>query len=290
MYRVSRLRKNHTPEGFFCKYVSQVQTPRTFRYNGRQNRRRARWKQLLQVRNLTGGYGRNKPVIHDITFEVAAGELIGLLGLNGAGKSTTMKHILGFMNPREGNIRIRNITLADNLMAYRQAYAYVPETPLLYDELTVREHLQLTAMAYGLPERTFKERSAELIERFQMGPHVDRLSPHLSKGMRQKVMIMNAFLVDPPLYIIDEPFVGLDPIGIRSLLELMLEVKKRGAAVLMSSHILSMLEKYCDRYIVLHQGRIRAEGTIGQLREHTGMQGASVEDVFYRLVQPTVPS
>jgi ABC-2 type transport system ATP-binding protein len=211
--------------------------------------------------------------------------MLGLIGLNGAGKSTTIKHILGLMQPQRGRILINGKTLQEQPLAYRSAFAYVPETPELYEELTVSEHLELTAMAYGIPHEEYKRRSARLLEQFRMAGKESSFSSHLSKGMKQKVMIMNALLVEPPLYIIDEPFLGLDPLAIRSLLDLMGQLKRQGASFLISSHILSTIEKYCDCYVVLHQGRIRAAGTIEQLGSAAGMPGASLDDIFCELVK-----
>ncbi|MGG1600597.1 ABC transporter ATP-binding protein [Paenibacillus naphthalenovorans] len=239
---------------------------------------------LLKVEKLTGGYSRQKPVLHDLTFSVRPGEMVGLIGLNGAGKSTTIKHILGLMQPHSGEIRLNGIRLDTAPAAYRRTYAYVPESPLLYEELSVKEHLEMAAMAYGLENGAFEQRASELLEEFQMKPYQNRLSAHLSKGMKQKVMIMSAFLVQPELYIIDEPFLGLDPLGIRSLLELMVKVKESGAAILISSHILSTIERYGDRFLLLHQGRMTAAGDMNALRKQAGMPDASLDDIFCSLV------
>ncbi|WP_159888527.1 ABC transporter ATP-binding protein [Paenibacillus puerhi] len=239
---------------------------------------------LLHIEHLTGGYSKQKPVLHDIGFTVNQGEMVGLIGLNGAGKSTTIKHILGLMEPHRGSVQLGGRRLEDDPTAYRRTYAYVPETPLLYEELTVREHLEMAAMAYDLSREAYAERSALLLEDFQMAPFHNRLSAHLSKGMKQKVMIMSAFLVKPDLYIIDEPFLGLDPLGIRSLLELMAKVKSEGAAILISSHILSTIERYADRYVVLHHGRLAAAGDLEALRAAAHMPQAPLDDVFCSLV------
>ncbi|SDD61603.1 ABC-2 type transport system ATP-binding protein [Paenibacillus sp. UNCCL117] len=243
---------------------------------------------LLHVEHLTGGYSKQRPVLHDIGFTVKPGEMVGLIGLNGAGKSTTIKHILGLMEPHSGTVRLGGRLLKDDPTSYRRTYAYVPETPLLYEELTVSEHLEMAAMAYGLSRDTYEQRAAILLEDFQMAPFHNRLSAHLSKGMKQKVMIMSAFLVKPDLYIIDEPFLGLDPLGIRSLLELMAKVKSDGAAILISSHILSTIERYGDRYVVLHQGRLAAYGDLETLRSAARMPGAPLDDVFCSLVTQDV--
>ena len=240
---------------------------------------------LLEVQQVTGGYSRQHPVLHDITFHVQAGEMVGLIGLNGAGKSTTIKHILGLMLPHKGEIALKGRTASDTATDYRQTFAYVPESPILYEELTVMEHLEMAARAYGLNSSEFTARIEPLLLRFQMDKLTSRLASHLSKGMRQKVMIMCAFLVQPELYIIDEPFLGLDPLSMRSLLELMVEAKQQGAAILISSHILATIERYCDRFLVMHQGRLIVTGTVGDLQAAAGLPASSpLDDVFCDLV------
>lgn len=234
---------------------------------------------ILQVSNVSGGYTR-KPVIKDLSFTIEEGELVGLIGLNGAGKSTTIKHIIGTLIQREGEIRLNGVTLKENMDAYRSSFSYIPETPVLYEELTLKEHLALTAMAYGIDEKTLEERSEKLLKEFRMEKRLKWFPSHFSKGMRQKVMIMCAFLVNPSLYIIDEPFVGLDPLGIQSLLDQMDTKKREGASILMSTHILSTAEKYCDRIILLHEGRVRAQGTMDDLRRAFNMPNATLDDLY----------
>lgn len=241
---------------------------------------------ILQVDGLFGGYFPHKPVLKDVSFSVAPGEMLGMIGLNGAGKSTTIKHILGLMQPQKGEIRIRGQSLRQAPEQYRSSFAYVPESPELYEDLTIREHLELTARAYGLDQAAWAERSDKLLDTFHMKEKYNSFSAHLSKGMKQKVMIMNAFLTEPPLYIIDEPFLGLDPLGIRSLLELMVELKQQGASFLISSHILSTIERYCDRFIVLHQGQVKATGTLPQILHAAGLSSGSLDDAFCALAGP----
>lgn len=239
---------------------------------------------VLEVQHVTGGYTK-KPVIKDLSFTIGKGELVGLIGLNGAGKSTTIKHIIGTMLPKEGDIRLNGVTLKENTDKYRTAFSYIPETPVLYDELTLREHLALTAMAYGLDEATLAARSELLLKEFRMEKRLNWFPSHFSKGMRQKVMIMCAFLVNPSLYIIDEPFVGLDPLGIQSLLDQMDTKKKEGASILMSTHILSTAEKHCDRIILLHEGSVRAQGTMADLRKAFAMPHATLDDLYIAMTK-----
>lgn len=239
---------------------------------------------VLEVESLTGGYTR-KPVLQDVSFSIGKGELVGLIGLNGAGKSTTIKHIIGLMQPKSGDIRLNGKTFEEDMDAYRSSFSYIPETPVLYEELTLREHLELTAMAYGIDAKSFEKRSAELLKEFRMEKRLKWFPSHFSKGMRQKVMVMSAFLVNPALYIIDEPFVGLDPLGIKSLLDQMEKQKKKGASVLMSTHILATAERYCDRIILLHNGRIRAAGTMNELRKAFDMPDASLDDLYIAMTE-----
>jgi ABC-2 type transport system ATP-binding protein len=240
---------------------------------------------VLQITGLTGGYSLNKPVLHDIALQVQPGEMVGLIGLNGAGKSTTMKHILGLMSPHKGDIRVKGKTRTEDPGAYHGALSFVPESPLLYEEMTVREHVEFTARSYGVDRSDYESRSSQLAELFRMEDKMDTLSSHLSKGMKQKVMIMCAFVARPALYVIDEPFLGLDPLGIRSLLDFMLDLKQSGASILLSSHILSTIENYCDRFIVLHQGKVIASGTLEEMAAAAGQHGLSLEQLFYELVQ-----
>lgn len=239
---------------------------------------------LLKIEQLSGGYTQ-KNVIHDISFTINPKEIIGLIGLNGAGKSTTIKHVIGLMQARSGEIFVNGKTYKDDPISYRHQMAYIPEAPILYDELTLYEHLRLTAMAYDIPEDVFKKRLDPLLKEFHMERQLHWFPVHFSKGMRQKVMIMCAFLIDPPLYIVDEPFVGLDPLGIQSYLQLMNEMKDKGSGVLMSTHILATAERYCDRFVILHQGKIRAIGTLKELRNEFNMPHATLDDVYIELTK-----
>ncbi|MDC2863696.1 ABC transporter ATP-binding protein [Bacillus sp. BP-3] len=241
-------------------------------------------EQLLRVENVTGGYTK-RPVLQNISFSVKKGELVGLIGLNGAGKSTTIKHIIGLMEPKQGHITINGKTLKDDMTAYRSSFSFIPETPVLYEELTLEEHLKLTAMAYGIDEKEYDKRVDKLLKEFRMKNRLKWFPSHFSKGMKQKVMIMSAFLVEPSLYIVDEPFVGLDPLAIQSLLQMMDQMKKSGAGILMSTHILATAERYCDSFIILHQGEIRAQGTLKQLQSEFHMPGATLDDIYIALTK-----
>ncbi|WP_110929020.1 ABC transporter ATP-binding protein [Bacillus massiliglaciei] len=238
---------------------------------------------LLEISELVGGYTKT-PVLKGISFEIQPNEIVGLIGLNGAGKSTTIKHIIGLMEPKKGKISINGKTFEEP-DTYRKQFTYIPETPILYDELTLEEHLKLTAMAYGVEESVYKQRIAGLLKEFRMEKRLNWFPAHFSKGMKQKVMIMCAFLVQPDLYIVDEPFLGLDPLGIQSLLDMMTKVKESGAGILMSTHILATAERYCDSFVILHNGEIRAKGKLEELRAEFSMPGANLDDIYIRLTK-----
>ncbi|MBO0428674.1 ABC transporter ATP-binding protein [Vagococcus fluvialis] len=238
----------------------------------------------LEIKNLTGGYG-HIPVLKDINLTVESGEIVGLIGLNGAGKSTTIKHIIGLLTEQKGEIRVDGKTLKKSPEDYRKTIGYIPETPILYDELTLREHIEVTAMAYDIPMEEAFKRAENLLKTFRLENKLDWFPTHFSKGMKQKVMVLCAFLTQPSLFIIDEPFLGLDPLAINSLLELMEEMKNQGAGILMSTHILATAEKYCDRFIVLHEGSVRAEGTIEELRTEFNLPESSLDDIYLSLTK-----
>ncbi len=237
---------------------------------------------VLKIEHLTGGYSKT-PVIYDISLNIDKGEIVGLIGLNGAGKSTTIKHILGLLRPHSGEIRVDGITIGEDAEGYRRHLAYIPETPVLYEELTLKEHIQMTAMAYGIDESAALERAGKLLEIFRLDTKINMFPTHFSKGMKQKVMLVCAFLARPDLYIIDEPFLGLDPLGIESLIELMVEERNAGRSILMSTHILATAEKYCDRFAIIDSGKMIAEGSLDELRESLKMKDASLDEVYLRI-------
>lgn len=238
----------------------------------------------LQVENVTGGYTQ-LPVLKNIDFSIADGELVGLIGLNGAGKSTTIKEIIGLLQPHTGKITINGLSLKEDPQAYRKQIDYIPETPSLYEELTLKEHIEVTAMAYDIPKDVALQRAERLLKTFRLENKLDWFPANFSKGMKQKVMVLCAFLIEPSLYIIDEPFLGLDPLAINALLELMNEMKQTGASILMSTHILATAEKYCDKFILLHNGEIRAQGTLSQLQSQFGAEGASLDELYLALTK-----
>ena len=239
---------------------------------------------MLKVTNLTGGY-LGHPVLKDLNFEIKEGELVGLIGLNGAGKSTTIQEIIGLLTPYSGQIELDGLTLQQDLEGYRRKIGFIPETPSLYEELTLREHIEVTALAYGISVDLAFERAEKLLETFRLSDKLDWFPVNFSKGMKQKVMIVCAFMIDPHLFIVDEPFLGLDPLAISDLTDLLAQEKSKGKAILMSTHVLDAAEKMCDRFVILHQGQVRAMGNLAELRQAFGKEDASLNDIYMTLTK-----
>ena len=239
---------------------------------------------MLEINKLTGGYV-NIPVLKEVSFSVPDGQLIGLIGLNGAGKSTTINEIIGLLHPYAGEVRIDGLSLSEAPTDYRKKIGYIPETPSLYEELTLREHIETVAMAYDLDMDQVMVRVQPLLERFRLAEKLDWFPTQFSKGMKQKVMIICAYAVDPSLYIVDEPFLGLDPVAIADLIQLLADEKAKGKSILMSTHVLDSAEKMCDGFVILHKGQIRAKGTLDELRSTFGDEKASLNDIYMTLTE-----
>ncbi|HEM5139286.1 TPA: ABC transporter ATP-binding protein [Streptococcus suis] len=239
---------------------------------------------MLEVKNVTGGYV-NIPVLKDVSFTVEDGKLVGLIGLNGAGKSTTIKEIIGLLTPYQGQIAIDGLTLLQGAENYRKKIGFIPETPSLYEELTLKEHLEVVAMAYDLSWEQAWGRVEHLLKLFRLDEKLDWFPVNFSKGMKQKVMIICAFMVEPSLLIVDEPFLGLDPVAISDLIALLEEEKSKGTSILMSTHVLDSAEKMCDSFVILHQGQVRESGNLADLQAQFGMEGASLNDIYLALTQ-----
>lgn len=242
---------------------------------------------MLEVKNITGGY-INIPVVKDVSFTVESGQLVGLIGLNGAGKSTTIKEIIGLLTPYQGEILIDGKSLVQDAENYRKKIGFIPETPSLYEELTLKEHLEVVALAYDLTWDQAWSRVQGLLTVFRLGEKLDWFPVHFSKGMKQKVMIICAFMVEPSLLIVDEPFLGLDPIAISDLVNLLEEEKAKGTSILMSTHVLDSAEKMCDSFVILHQGQVRETGNLEELQHAFNMKGASLNEIYLALTQEGV--
>ena len=237
----------------------------------------------LKIEHLTGGY-IGVPVIKDINLEIKPGEVLGVIGLNGAGKSTTIKHILGLLRPQKGKITLNGIDLAAQPTKFKRQVAYIPETPVLYSELTLKEHLQLTILSYQLDEKQAWAKAHKLLQMFRLDDKLDWLPIHFSKGMKQKVMIVCAFLANTELLVIDEPFTGLDPLAVANLVQLIKSAADQGKMVLMSTHILANSVQAVSRYAVLNNGKIAAAGTLAEIRMHYALKETDSFDQIYQIL------
>ncbi|MFB4213907.1 ABC transporter ATP-binding protein [Shouchella sp. JSM 1781072] len=228
---------------------------------------------MLKIDQLHGGYV-NQKIIHDISFDVNQGEIVGLLGLNGAGKSTTLQHIIGSLKPMNGMITING----KSLLTERHLLSYIPDTPTLYPHLTVQEHFSFIRALY---KEQLSDYQQELITRYELTEHLHKYPFALSKGNKQKVSIVNALLAKPKYLIIDEPFMGLDPIGLSRFLTDLKKLRANQTAILLSTHLLTIAESLCDRVVVIHKGHqvTPAEGKMVS----TEKQG-TLEDFFFHLV------
>ncbi|GGV12748.1 ABC transporter ATP-binding protein [Lactobacillus acetotolerans] len=237
----------------------------------------------LKIEHLTGGY-TGVPVIKDINLEIKTGEALGLIGLNGAGKSTTIKHILGLLRPQKGEISLNDVVLTQQPTAFKRQVAYIPETPVLYSELTLKEHLELTMLSYDLDEGEAWPRAHELLKMFRLDDKLDWLPIHFSKGMQQKVMIVSAFLADTSLLVIDEPFTGLDPLAVANLISLIKEATAKNKMVLMTTHVLAEAQQAVSEYAVLNNGTIEIVGSLQEIRTHYGLKPTDTFDKLYQIL------
>jgi len=231
-------------------------------------------------------YENGVVALEDLSFALQRGEILGLVGPNGAGKTTTLLCLLGLIERTEGKVSIDG--QPPESTDARARLGYVPEVPLLYNDLTVEEHLRFVAMAHGLTESDATVRIEDLLESFDMLGHKDEFPTTFSKGMRQKISVMCSLVHEPRVLLADEPFIGLDPESVWKLKETFRQARDRGAAVLLSTHMLDAAETLCDRYLVLHHGSLLAEGTLAELR--TMVPAAEdripgLEEIFLALTQ-----
>lgn len=237
----------------------------------------------LKIAGLTGGYA-GMSVIHDLNLTIEPGQAIGLIGLNGAGKSTTIKHILGLLRPLKGQILLDDQKLIDDPTAFKQKIAYIPELPVLYRELTLKEHLELTMLAYDLKPEKAWPRAHQLLKMFRLDNKLDWLPIHFSKGMQQKVMIVTAFLPKTELLVVDEPFTGLDPLAVANLLKLIKQAKSAQRMILLTTHVLADAQQVVSSYAVLNNGTIEATGSLQDIRQHYGLQASDSFDRLYEIL------
>jgi len=237
---------------------------------------------MIELENLSKSY-RGLPAISNINFRVNAGEVVGYLGANGSGKSTTVKIITGLLQPNEGRVLFQGKNIRDDLVSFRAALGYVPEEAHLYTYLSGIEYLQLVGRLRGLRERAMQIKAHRLLQ--LLGLESWRHSPisMYSKGMKQRVLIAAALLHDPQLLIFDEPLSGLDVLSSRLFKDLLLELTAAGKAILYISHVLEVVEQICDRVVVIAKGRILADASPAELIGR--MEKGNLESVFAQLVQ-----
>jgi ABC-2 type transport system ATP-binding protein len=231
----------------------------------------------LEVRGLCRSYGDLRAV-QDLDFQVAAGEVLGLVGPNGAGKTTTLRCLAGILPPTAGTVRIGGHDVQREPVAAKRALAYLPDEPRLFEYLTVWEHLNFAARLYGVPD--WEKQGRALLETLELEGKESALPGELSRGMKQKLSIACGFLHRPALVLLDEPLTGLDPLGIRRMKDSLRQRAESGAALVLSSHLLPLVEELCSRVLILARGRAVALGTVAEIRAQAGAAGSSLEDLF----------
>ncbi len=234
----------------------------------------------IEVENLVFRYHLTE-VLHRIGFYIESGEVVGLLGPNGAGKSTTLKILTGILTPGQGRVRIHGFSLPEQTIEAKRIIGYVPESANLYESLTAQEYLELIGRLREIEEKALKQKIITLLEMFDIAKQrSDRLAT-FSKGMRQKVLISAALLHDPPVLLLDEPLTGLDVSSSLVMKDLLSALSREGKAVLYSSHVLDVVERVCNRVLIIHQGNLIADGTLDSLKDQT--RGSTLEEVFRQL-------
>lgn len=240
---------------------------------------------MISLRGVTKIYGSRRVVDH-LDLDIRRGELFAFLGPNGAGKTTTIKMVCGLLRPNSGEVRVAGHAAASQ--AARASLGYVPDQPFLYGKLTGREFLRFVVEMYGIEARRAALRTAELIEVFELASYIDELCETYSHGMRQRVVFASALIHEPPVLVVDEPLVGLDPRSARIVKDLFLAQARAGTCVLMSTHLLAIAEELADTIGIIHQGRLLARGTLSDLKREFQAEG-SLETMFLRLTEGDRP-
>jgi ABC-2 type transport system ATP-binding protein len=237
----------------------------------------------LVARGLTRRFG-GLTAVDGLDLDVRPGEILGFLGPNGAGKTTTLRMCAGLLRPDAGDVTIAGASLAGDPRAAKARLGFVPDRPFLYERLTGAEFFALVGALYEVPPALVRERAGALAARLELTDALADPIETYSLGMRQKAALIAALIHDPTLLMLDEPLVGLDPLGARTLKDVLRERAARGLGVLVSTHLLEVAERLCDRVLILHRGRPLASGTLDELRH--GHADRSLEDVFLELTRP----
>ncbi len=234
---------------------------------------------MISISGVTKAFDATLAVDHmDLT--VQPGEIVGLVGVNGAGKTTLLRMLAGILQPDMGTITIAGHAMTADGMEARANLAFVPDTPMLFEQLTVYEHMLFMARLYGVDD--FEPRMDSLLDEFELSDRRHATVSSLSRGMRQKVAICCAFLHEPAVLLLDEPLTGLDPLGRKRMCDAVAARAKSGCAVLISSHQLEIIERLSSRFLIIHQGRSRLEGPLAEIRAGLG----TLEDVFLSVTDP----
>jgi ABC-2 type transport system ATP-binding protein len=231
----------------------------------------------IQVQNLRKVYG-NKAAVDGLSLMVPSGCFFGFLGPNGAGKTTTIKMLMGLAPPTSGTIQLLGLPMPESALEIKQKIGLVPDESLLFDHLTGGEFIEFVGRIYGLDRAVARERSSELLELFELDGHQRKLIAEYSKGMRKRVAMAGALIHRPELFLMDEPFEGVDAVGARLMKDILLEQVRHGATIFLTSHVLEVVERLCDRVAIINEGKLLLEGSMAELR------GASetLEDAFVR--------
>ena len=242
---------------------------------------------MIEAQSLTKRYG-DFTAVDGLSFRVGAGEVMGLVGPNGAGKTTTLRCLSGIIPATQGVARIDGIDVAADPVGAKRLLAFIPDEPRLFEHLTVAQHLNFVARLYGIDD--YLARADGLLTELEMADKRNLLPDELSRGMKQKLAIACGLLHQPKVVIFDEPMTGLDPLGMRRMKAVMRRLAREGAAIILSSHMLGLVEEVCTHLLILKQGNKVADGTVAQVREQFGDgAGSSLEDVFIRATETTAP-
>ncbi len=236
---------------------------------------------MIELIGLVKRFG-DLTAVDGIDLTVHKGEFFGVLGPNAAGKTTTIRIIAGLIKPTSGSARVAGFDVQTHPLEARRRLAYVPDFPFLYDKLTPLEFMRFTGQLFKMSEAAMAGSAKQLIDRFNLGPYLEKPIEGLSHGTRQRVAIASALLHDPEVFVIDEPMVGLDPQHARIVKDVLKERSRNGMTVFLSTHQLSVAEEMADRIGIIHQGRLIAVGTREELRERVGV-GVALEQTFLSL-------
>ena len=236
---------------------------------------------MIEVSGLTKRYG-SFTAVKDLSFTVLPGEVMGLVGPNGAGKTTSLRCAAGIIPPTEGVLRVCGVDLAADPVAAKRQLAFLADEPRLFEHLTVRQHLTFAAKIYQVPDAG--ARAAALLAEMEIADKADQLPAELSRGMKQKLVIACGLLHSPKVLYFDEPLTGLDPLGIRRMKDTIRRLAREGAAIILSSHLLSLLEEVCTHVLIMKQGQRIAVGTLPEVvaQFSNGETDVSLEEVFIR--------